>query len=601
MYFLTNVLPLGRVPLGTLSYFHSTKLPVGSLVTIQIGKKQTPGIVSGQQSIADLKLHVRKHGVTLKKIHSVVHEGLLRKEVVDSIRKQADFFLTRPGNLLSQFFDATLPRPARQIDTKKNYHELQSLHGPVADRLVYYKTLIRETLARKESIMFVFPSKKDQESFARELMIGIEHRVVVVNGDTKNKVRGEMLEKDSIVYFSTPQFFLNMPHDTGVCVVERATDVYPRLHASDVATQTFVKNVCRDLQIKNIIADDVIGISDAHKVREHTLTPLFSSSLALPFLFSVVDLKKDIGPKNSNIFFSAQLLDSLRDTLLKNKTALLVVNRTGYAPITICRDCGSLVRCRTCNSSLTLFSQSDSTRIFICRSCNIKTSSNTLCNICRSWRLETLGIGTEQVREFIAKEFPTIPISIFDSKHIKTASGVKKFLVSIDQPGPRIVIATEMLLYHCDRQFDQVGIISLDNMLSIPHFSTPERIAYLALRFGALSRSTPILQTRLIEEPVFQALQKRHLGDFYKAELVDRKTFAYPPFGVMIKIRPSDQRNSVATMGQLRQRLEKWYPVATKDGLIIKTPGTSWPDQELAEAIQEFRALVLVSIDTDGA
>ncbi len=76
----------------------------------------------------------------------------------------------------------------------------------------------------------------------------------------------------------------------------------------------------------------------------------------------VIDMKKNKA-KNAG-FISSSLVAALNDNLSQNKQSLLFLNRKGYSPMLICKDCGHKICCKNCSASL-VYHKSSKKRRFV--------------------------------------------------------------------------------------------------------------------------------------------------------------------------------------------------------------------------------------------
>src|SRR5438094_9851369 len=65
----------------------------------------------------------------------------------------------------------------------------------------------------------------------------------------------------------------------------------------------------------------------------------------------VIDLRGERAEKDDKgfVIFSKQLNEALRRTFDAGEQAIILINRRGYAPYLLCRECGHEFRCRDCS------------------------------------------------------------------------------------------------------------------------------------------------------------------------------------------------------------------------------------------------------------
>lgn len=120
----------------------------------------------------------------------------------------------------------------------------------------------------------------------------------------------------------------------------------------------------------------------------------------------VIDLKKDKPQKGSwgVSWLAPTLVDALKVNLEKNEQSMLFLNRRGYAPLTICRDCGHRIQCPNCTAWLT---EHRSSGRLICHHCGYSMPIPKECPECHSEDgLTACGPGVERIAEEVSKRFP---------------------------------------------------------------------------------------------------------------------------------------------------------------------------------------------------
>ena len=71
---------------------------------------------------------------------------------------------------------------------------------------------------------------------------------------------------------------------------------------------------------------------------------------------AVIDLRRERARKEDRgfVIFSAPLKEELRQTFAAGEQAIILINRRGYAPYLLCRECGDDFRCRECSVTMTV-------------------------------------------------------------------------------------------------------------------------------------------------------------------------------------------------------------------------------------------------------
>src|SRR5262245_30493571 len=203
------------------------------------------------------------------------------------------------------------------------------------------------------------------------------------------------------------------------------------------------------------------------------------------------------------------LTRGLEEASRRGQRALLIVTRRAGA--LVCPECGALSRCSDCAVPLGLLREARTLR---CRLCAKTQPLPERCGNCGGHRLSPLGWDPERVAAAVAKRFPKATISRTD-------------------PRAQIVVGTAAMLTQLEpRTLGCVGIVSFDDVLSLPDFRGGERAFQIA--WGAAEAVAPggrlVVQTLHPEHYAMQAVKERDRASFYKPELHLRAELGYPPF-----------------------------------------------------------------------
>ena len=96
----------------------------------------------------------------------------------------------------------------------------------------------------------------------------------------------------------------------------------------------------------------------------------------------VIDLRRERARKEDRgfVIFSAPLKEELQRTFAAGEQAIILINRRGYAPYLLCRECGDDFRCRECSVTLTVHRR---VGLLICHYCGMRKTIPAKCPQCR--------------------------------------------------------------------------------------------------------------------------------------------------------------------------------------------------------------------------
>ncbi|MCP4896698.1 MAG: primosomal protein N' [bacterium] len=314
----------------------------------------------------------------------------------------------------------------------------------------------------------------------------------------------------------------------------------PRYHARDMALV-----VARELGIPALMCTATPS-TEAAALLERGLAQrlVLSRRVAggtLPEV-EIVDLRKerpDPGEQGRTLF-SKRLHDALGGTLERGEQAILLMQRRGWAPTLLCRDCGHRVQCPSCSVSLVVHRQDASLR---CHYCGYTRKLPSSCPQCGGGLLDAIGAGTEKVAHRFAELYPDIPVGVLDRDVVRRRTGLEETLGSFASGKTRVLIGTQMVAKgHHFPNVTLTGVISADAMLSLPDFRAGERTFQLLTQVGGRAgRGTKpgrvILQTYYPDHPAVRHAAQHDTASFLEEELLYRSAFSYPPAARMILAR----------------------------------------------------------------
>jgi primosomal protein N' (replication factor Y) len=234
----------------------------------------------------------------------------------------------------------------------------------------------------------------------------------------------------------------------------------------------------------------------------------------------------------SKNFLSPPLVNGLRQTLSAGEQAILFLNRRGFAPWVICRQCGEPVRCKACSISLVFHQRAN---ILQCHYCGYKEPFPSECIYCGFQGLYHVGIGIQKVEEIVKRKFPGVKVARLD-RDTASKEGAEKILDDLRQRRIDLLIGTQMVTKgHDFPGVTFVGVILADITFTLPDFRAAERAFQLLEQVsGRAGRSSKqgrvIIQTLRPQHITIQCMKSHNLSRFYYEELSIRKKFFYPPF-----------------------------------------------------------------------
>lgn len=607
---LIKVAPFSGGSAKELSYFSFKNVEKGALVKIKLSFREIPALVLEAEPIEKSKIRLLPYA--LKRITSVEAPDLFTDEFINAARKTAEYFLCGAGSVIKEFCPQAILKNPPQTHLKKisgaNSGETPpapvfALQKPRKERIKFYKNLVRTGFANNQSLFLCLPARHKIRQYEEELKKGIEHRVLTLHSEMTEKIIREKWsaaaeEKQPMLIIATG-LFLSLPKQNlkTIIIDEESSPFYKSRKRPFLDIRTFAEELCRETKSSLIFADEILRLETRKRIEKNevaTISPI-SAKTTSRAKETLVDITKN------KTLLSAELKEVIKESAGQNEQILLFINRRGYELSTICNDCGRVISCIRCDTPLVLHKKQE--KEFLCHKCFLKIKAVDRCPHCKSWRLKSLGFGIQKFQEEIQNTFPEIKIFRLDSDSVKTKKqGFKLIDDYLNSPGS-ILIATEMLFSFYESGFDRIGIITVDGLFSIPDFAINEKVFRLLLKLKSGARKIFLIQTRMIEHPVFLNLLRGDMLGFFNSELLTREKFGYPPFKTLLKIgrEIKNKEKSETEIKLLEEKLAKYNPISFtaftpkiknthRFYLLLKIDAGTWPrkQKELHELLLSF-------------
>jgi len=307
----------------------------------------------------------------------------------------------------------------------------------------------------------------------------------------------------------------------------------PRYHARDVAAWR-----ARSLGIPLLLGSatpDVGTFAAAERGEIVRLDlPARVGSRPLPEV-RLVDLRA--GPADA--IFSAELQEALGRHLAAGRQALLFLNRRGFAPVLLCRDCGFVARCQSCDVALCYH---DADRLLHCHYCAARAAVPRVCPTCGGAMLRLRGSGTERVAQEVSRAFPRAAVLRMDLDTTGTRGAHARIYEEFRAGRADVLVGTQMVAKGWDvAGVTLVGVIDADTGLHHPDYRGAERtfqlLCQVAGRAGrGASPGEVLIQTRTPEHAAIQAAAAHDYAAFAAQELTLRRASGFPPYGRLLRL-----------------------------------------------------------------
>jgi len=255
------------------------------------------------------------------------------------------------------------------------------------------------------------------------------------------------------------------------------------------------------------------------------------------------------------------LIKDITEQIKKNKQVLIFLNRRGYAPLTMCEECGYTEECPRCDTSLVLHK---TIGLLKCHHCSYQKAQPKLCGECGSNNV-IVGKGTQQLEEGLKEQFPNEAILRIDRD--TTRSQKKRELVmELAHSGKvRILIGTQMLTKgHDFPNLSMVAIINADQGLFGSGFRSSELFAQHYFQASGRSgrrneRGLVVIQTHNPKHPLLQNIINNNYNSFFNDSIEERIKHLWPPFygAALLRAEAADKKKVFAFLSKINSFGEK--------------------------------------------
>ena len=362
--------------------------------------------------------------------------------------------------------------------------------------------------------------------------------------------RAVALGRASLVIGARSALFLPFP-DLGLIVVDEEHDASFKqddgvaYHGRDMAV---VRAYEAAIPVVLASATPALeSIVNAQKGRyQHLVLPVRHGGAALPRV-ELVDLRRDRPPTQGRTatFLSPTLRTAVKNCLDSGAQALLFLNRRGYAPLTLCRNCGHRFQCRDCTAWLVEHRQSEGQEgaRLSCHHCGAQYPRPSLCPSCaQDNTLVACGPGVERIAEEAAALFPEARLGLMTSDHLPSPAATRAMVAQVESGAVNLLVGTQVLAkgYHFPA-LTLVGVVDADLGLlggdpraAERSFQLLHQVAGRAGRGGQVGRV--LIQTHDPDHPVMQALAAGTRVRFLAEESENRRRGGLPPYGRMVAL-----------------------------------------------------------------
>ena len=545
----------------------SESLNSGDFVKAPFGSSEITGVVWPHEQKTNKKFKVKKilKKIKVKNLNSSMIEFiswfskynlvplgmsfkmcLLNKDVVEkSFNKELEKFKIKKNKnkfLLSIDQKKSL-NFIRKIGDKYNVTVLEGVAG-AGKTLVYFER-IRDLVNKGFQALILLPeialtnqfSERFKEFFNTEPAVwhsgtSKKNKSIIWKGITEGKIK--------IVIGARSSLFLPF-NNLGIIVVDEEHDTSYKqdegvsYNARDMAiTRASLENIPINL------VTSIPSIETYNNIlnKKYNITKLSKryKEASLPNI-EIINLHSEVLAKET--WIANKTINKVNKYLEKGDQVLFFLNRRGYAPFVICKQCGYKFQCPNCAVNLNFHKKLNK---LLCHYCGHKSSLLRICKNNKKCDLLFCGPGVERIYSELKKKYPSKKVEILSSDTLKKNSSTNLILKKIEKNKIDILVGTQLLSkgFHfprlncivvVDGDFSSHGydLRSAEKNIQLYH--------QLAGRAGRVSNTSTIyFQTYTPDDEVLLNISKNDPHAFLQKELLLRKEKKLPPFYRLISL-----------------------------------------------------------------
>jgi primosomal protein N' (replication factor Y) len=355
----------------------------------------------------------------------------------------------------------------------------------------------------------------------------------------------------------------------------------PRYHARETA-----RELCRISGATLVLGSatpDIItyhrtesGLSKRVSLRDRVIPGENSAPgvSAMPHVF-VTDMREELKTGNRGMF-SRGLARAVKMSFQRGEQSILFINRRGSARFLLCRACGYVAKCSTCQCSLSLDATDPDHLREICHNCSRSRKLDDECPQCGSNKYRPFGVGTQRVEQEARIAFPGARVVRWDSDSASKKGSHQEIVRALEAGEIDILVGTQVIAKGLDLPaMNVVGVVDADVGLSLPQYNAHERAFQLLSQVGGRAgrRGQPgqvFIQTYQPEAVPIVCAAAHDYEAFYEHEIAHRRRAGYPPFSRLVRLVHQNR--------QLEPGLQEASRIASALRLRRDTAGRAEPD-----------------------
>ena len=553
---------------------------LGPKAYLEIQKNIKANAVNQQKLIKDLVTNITTYPKTTKRLENdlnlsssflkqAVEKGWLKRESVEVYRNPLADFKSKKDKteiVLNKEQNIALNKISQAIQAKK--HQTFLLEGVTGSgKTEVYLHAIQKTLESKRNALMLVPEISLTPQMVEQVKERFGSNVAVLHsglstGERYDEWRRIRRGEAQVVVGARSAVFAPLDNIGLIIIDEEHESSYkqednPRYHARDVA---LLRSKYHDCPLVLGSATPSLASRARAQKGKYELLRLTerANSKSLPTV-KLIDLKQ-VEFAGGQFDLSVELVEKIKEKIARHEQVILLLNRRGFANFMLCRSCGYVMQCPSCDISLTMHKDTGQMQ---CHYCGYKVPIPNKCPKCENTQIRFLGTGTQKVEEELNELIPQASILRMDVDTTRRKGSYKKILDKFGDGQADILLGTQMIAKGLDfPNVTLVGVINADTSLQIPNYNASEKtfdlLTQVSGRAGrAKKQGEVMIQTYNPDHYAIKLSQSQDYEGFYRKEMQVRHQGNYPPFfyTVLISIASKNEQTAAKFAFVVKRRL----------------------------------------------
>lgn len=412
-----------------------------------------------------------------------------------------------------------------------------------------YIQLIKHYLEQGKQVLYLLPEIALTVQIIRRLKRVFGNEIGIYHSGMPDNLRSELWKKQCgpqpyrLILGVRSSIFLPYT-DLGLIVVDEEHDVSykqkepaPRYHARDAAVM-----LAKLRGAKILLGSATPSFESFENVKSDKYAYVYldqrygEMQLPRPLLADLTECRRKKLMKGS---FTPVLYEAVKRVLGEGKQVILFQNRKGYSTYMQCDACGTVLKCKHCDVSMTYYKQRD---LLVCRYCGSLEKQTVACKQCGNGHYKLCTPGTERIEEEVKQLFPDARVLRMDMDVMNSRFRYRAVIEEFEKGNADILIGTQMVSKGLDfARVKLVGVLDADQIVNFPDFRAEERAYAMLMQVSGRSgrkgdTGEVIIQTSDVTNRVFAFLQRQDYGRLFEELASERKFFGYPPYFRLIRV-----------------------------------------------------------------